>query len=576
MKNRFASYHLLWPLLEPFKWKMLQAMCALLAASGFTLLLPILMNHIVSAALISDLVQLQYGFMGLLLASIGLGFFSAYRFYLVSWLGERVVLALREKLFSHLTQLPAAFYDDHLVGELTSRLTTDTTLVEQVVGTSFSMAIRNLILLLGSLVFILFTSAYLTFMLLIITPVVVFPLIFLARRYRLLSKESQHYVADANAYANGILSMMDTVRAYQFENKAYQHFTTILDSGFEVSKRRIWARAQLTMVMSVVIISGMVAVLWLGTLEVFQGGSNLSPGDIGQFFGYAIYIAVAVAALAEVWGDLMRASGALSRSIDLLEKPIATHSGHKQVKNCDIEFDKISFSYPLRSHIQVLSNVSFKANAREVTALVGISGSGKSTLLKLLMGNYADYRGEIRVGGCAIKEIDIAKLRASIAVVSHQVGIFPTSIRENMTMGMTATDEEIFSVAKLASIDEFIHSLPDGLDTMVGERGVMLSEGQRQRIALARAILRDAEIILLDEATNALDAITEEAINHAMKHSFADKTILVIAHRLATVKDAHQIVMLDHGEVLAQGTHQQLLKQSDLYRQLADIQMVIS
>lgn len=576
MMNRFASYRLLGPLVYPYRLKLLQAAIALFAASGFTLLLPILINHIVSAALLGNVVGLQSGFLSLLAAAVGLGFFSAYRFYMVSWLGERVVLELRKKLFSHLTQMPASFYDENLIGELTSRLTTDTTLVEQVVGTSFSMAIRNLVLLIGSIIFILMTSAYLTLMMLVMTPFIVVPLIYLARKYRLLSKESQSYVAEANAYANGVLSMMDTVRAYQYESIANTHFDQVVENGFTASKKRIWARAQLTLMMTIIIISAMVAVLWVGTLAVFQGTSNLTPGDIGQFFGYAIYIAVSVAALAEVWGDLMRASGALSRGIDLLAQQPVRFEGTGRLQGFDIQFDQVCFAYPMRRHFSVLNHISFEAKYGQVTALVGMSGAGKSTLFKLLMGNYTDYEGQILIGGDDLKQLNIEKLRQSTAVVSHQVGIFPTTIRDNIKMGENISDEVLMDAARSASIETFIESLPDGLDTLVGERGVMLSEGQRQRIALARAILRDAPIILLDEATNALDAITEEAITHVLKHTFSDKIVIVIAHRLATVKDANHIVVLDEGRVDSQGTHQQLIKRSEIYKQLASIQMVIA
>lgn len=564
------------PLFVQYRWHVVQAILALFLASAFTLALPMMIKEIVTAAVAEDLAQLQTGFLVTLCVALGLGVASAYRFYMVSWLGERVVAVLRQRLFIHLTRMNSTFFDQNQIGELTSRLITDTTLVEQVVGTSLSVALRNFVLLLGSAVFLFMTSPYLSMLMLVVTPAVVAPVIYFARKYRLLSKESQAFIAESNAYANQVLSLIETVRAYQYEAAAHRHFSGVIEEGFRASKKRIWARSQLTVMIMVLVISAMVAVLWLGTLAVFTGDSGLTAGDIGQFFGYSVYISVAVAALSEVWGDLMRASGAMSRIIDLLAQPVDVQDSGADLKAYDISFDGVSFIYPLRKNIQILNKVSFEAQAGKVTALVGISGAGKSTIFKLLMGFYKHYEGSIQVGQSDSTELSTSGLRSSIALVSHQAGIFPMSLRENITLGGNYTEEAVLAAIKMANIDAFVEMLPDGLDTVVGERGVLLSEGQRQRVALARAIIRDADIVLLDEATNALDAITEEAITSALKGAFAKKTVLVIAHRLATVMDADHIVVLDQGEVQAQGTHRYLLKNSDIYRDIANIQMIIS
>lgn len=572
---KFESYRLITPIVLAYRWRLIQAVVALISASILTLCLPLAVRVIVDAGVANNLPAMKRGFILLLVIALSLGFASAYRFYMVSWLGERVVSNLRIRLFEHLLSLPSSFYDKNQIGELLSRLTTDTTLVEQVVGTSVSMALRNGLLLLGALVMLLITSSYLTMLVLVVTPLLIIPVVWFARRYRLLSKESQAYIAQSSAFANQVLSLIDTTKAYQYESAALSHFNDVVESGFTISKKRIYARSQLTVLIIFLMISAMVAIMWVGAVEVFEGQSGLTSGELGQFFVYSIFVATSVGTLSEVWGELMRASGALGRIIDLLAQDKQQHHGKGVLKGYDVEFEDVSFAYPQRHHIQVLHQVSFRAEAGKTTAIVGMSGAGKSTIFKLLMQYYIHSEGQVKVGGQSLADLDISRLRAKVAIVSHQSGIFPVTIRQNIALGRSGcTDNEVEYAAKLANIADFIEDLPDGYDTVVGEKGVLLSEGQRQRVALARAILKDAPIVLLDEATNALDAITEDAIGQALSNIFVNKTVIVIAHRLSTVKHADQIVLMDQGLVVATGDHQTLKKQSDIYAKLAEIQLL--
>ena len=572
-KPKFQSYRLLKPIVAQYKGAIFLAAIALLSAAGATLVLPMIVRFIGDAGVASDLILLQQGFIGLLVCALILGAASAFRFYMVSWLGERVVSDIRQKLFTHLLKLPSAFYDKNQTGELLSRLTTDTTLVERVVGTSVSMALRNSLIFVGSLIMLFITSVKLTFLVLALTPIAIIPIITFARKYRLLSKESQEYVASSSAFASGVLGVMDVTKSYQYEDVATKHFNQVVEDGFNVSKRRILARSWLTFFVLTLMVGALTAVMWFGMTEVMITQS-VSSGQLAQFFIYAIFVATAVGTLAEVWGDLMRASGAMDRILVLLAESEQDDQGKQSVNEYSIGFEEVSFAYSGREHLKALQKVSFEVASGTTCALVGKSGAGKSTILKLLMRYYAHASGQIRIGGKNILDLSLDSLRESIAFVGHDCGIFSTSIRDNLKLGSEYSDEAMMAACHKANIADFIETLPDEYDTLLGERGVLLSEGQRQRIALARAILRDAPIIILDEATNALDAITEEAISHALKDVFRDKTVLVIAHRLSTVINSDQIIVMDSGGVESIGTHKSLLKQSAIYAKLANIQLL--
>lgn len=572
--SRFAPYRLLKPILVQYRWQLVQALFALLAAAGFTLAFPIIIRMIGDAGSAANIILMQQGFLFLFVCAVFLGLTTACRFYMVSWLGERVVSDVRKRLFSHLLKLPNAFYDQNQTGELLSRLTTDTTLVERVVGTSVSLALRNSLLLVGSLAMLLYTSVKMTLWVLVMTPVAIIPVVMFARKYRLLSKESQEYVAKSSAYAAQVLGAMDVTKSYQYEATARKHFDVVVEDGFDISKKRIMARSYLTVFIFVLMVGAMVGVMWLGALEVLSANATLTSGQLAQFFGYAVFVATSAGSLSEVWGDLMRASGALQRIIALLAEIEQSDQGSQKSSGYNISFKDVSFAYPNRLHMKTLQGISFEVPEGTVTALVGPSGAGKSTIFKMLMRYYEHASGEIAVGGVNATKMSLKHLREKIAFVGHDCGIFPTSVRDNLSMGEVYTDEALHNACMKANIAGFIESLPDGYETLLGERGVLLSEGQRQRIALARAILRDAPIVLLDEATNALDAITEEAISHAISDAFKDKTVLVIAHRLSTVVNADQIVVIDQGAIESIGTHKSLRKGSSIYAKLAQIQLL--
>jgi len=574
VSGRFAPYKLLKPILKQYVGRLFQALFALLSAAGATLALPAVVRMIGDAGSAGSIILMQEGFVVLLICAALLGITSAYRFYMVSWLGERVVSDIKKRLFEHLLKLPNSFYDQNQTGELLSRLTTDTTLVERVVGTSVSLALRNALILIGALIMLFVTSIKLALWVVLLTPIAVIPVVGFARRYRLLSKESQSYIAKSSAFASQVLGAMDVTKSYQYENIANDYFNEVVEDGFQISKDRIRSRALLTLFIIVLMVSAMVVVMWLGALEVLSADAVLTSGQLAQFFMYAIFVATSVGSLSEVWGDLMRASGALQRIIALLAEKEQSDIGKEYTQAYNIEFKDLLFAYPKRQYLKSLQHVSFSVSEGTTAALVGQSGAGKSTAFKLLMRYYEPLIGKIEVGGVSIADMPISHLRELISFVGHDAGIFPTTIEDNLAMGHDYTKEAMINACEKASIANFIESLPDGYQTLLGERGMLLSEGQRQRLALARAILRDTPIVLLDEATNALDAITEEAISHAVSDVFKDKTVLVIAHRLSTVIHADKIIVLKDGEIESMGTHKQLCKSSETYAKLAQIQLL--
>lgn len=560
------------PLLFCYKGRLFLAFFALLVASASTLALPKWVGIISDALSDNNVEGMHAAFIQLIGIVVVMALSTAYRFYNISWLGERVVTDIRKQLFSHLLVLPKSFYDSNQSGELISRITTDTTLVERVIGTSLSMALRNILLVLGSLAMLLYTSVKLTLLVLIVTPVAIIPSLGILRKSRQLSSDSQAFVAKGSAFCSQVLSSMDITKAYQYEKSAIATFSGISEKGFLVSKRRINTRSLLTAVMLISMLLAMVSIIWVGMLAVIKG--DISSGQLGQFFMYAVFMASGLANLSEVWGDVNRGIGAMDRIMEILSVEAQSDDGDLSSESTEIEFQEVRFAYPSRDHMEVLHGVSLNIMPKQLTAIVGPSGAGKSSLFKLLMRYYPQKSGKISIGGVEIEKLSLQNLRGMIAYVGHDAGIFPASVKENLSLGKIYSDVELMRAAEKANIADFISTLPDGYDTELGEKGVLLSEGQRQRIALARAILRDAPIILLDEATNALDAITEEAINHALTDSFKDKTVLVIAHRLATVLSADQIIVMDQGEIEATGTHKSLLKSSKTYAQLAKIQLL--
>lgn len=570
--KKASIFSLLSPLIWQYKLSVLYAFLALILASGATLAIPKWVGFISDALSRGDVELMKISFMETAGLVVVMGFASAFRFYNVSWLGERVVTDIRKKVFSHLMLLPKFFYDQNQSGELISRITTDTTLVERVVGTTVSLALRNLLMLMGSLGMLLYTSVKLTALVLVVLPLALIPTLGFLWRYRVLSKESQGLIAKASSFASQVLSVMDISKAYQYEKTAIKTFNGICEDGFSVSKRRILTRAMVIAILINLMLLSMVAILWFGMLSVLNG--EISTGELSQFFMYAVFLGSSIANLSEVWGDVMRASGALARIVEILDEKPQEDLGDQLPKGSAIVFEDVRFAYPARDHLHVLHGVSFSLQEKTMSAIVGPSGAGKSTIFKLLMRYYGLTSGNVTLGGVSVSDISLSELRSMISYVGHDAGIFPASVRDNIAMGRVYSDVEIEKAAEKANIADFISTLPDGYDTELGERGILLSEGQRQRIALARAILKNSPIVLLDEATNALDAITEEAISQALLEVFKDKTVLVIAHRLATVVNADQIIVMDQGEVEAVGTHKSLTKKSEIYARLAKIQLL--
>ncbi|MCE6952030.1 ATP-binding cassette domain-containing protein [Cereibacter sphaeroides] len=574
--KRMGALRGLVPFLAPYRKLTFGALGALVLTAVISLILPVTVRRIVDGFMENNAALLDEYFAAALFIAAALALGTGLRYYLVTRLGERVVADIRRALFDRMMGMSPAFFERIMTGEVLSRLTTDTTLILSVIGSSVSVALRNLLILLGGLVLLLFTSTKLTGLVLLIVPLVVVPIVILGRKLRRLSRENQDWIAQSSGDASEALLSVQTVQAFTHERQSRDRFGEVTEKSFLSAKERIGTRAIMTVIVIFLVFTGIVGVLWVGARDVRSG--DMTPGEMVQFLIYAVMVAGSVGALSEIWSELQRAAGATERLNELLNADDPVRDPARPVPlprpvRGEIRFEDVRFRYPARPEVSALAGVDLVVNPGETVALVGPSGAGKTTILQLLQRFYDPQHGSVKIDGIDLRDMARDDFRRAIALVPQDPVIFATSARENIRFGRPdATDAEVEDAARAAAAHDFLSILPQGYETYVGERGVMLSGGQKQRVALARAILRGAKILLLDEATSALDAESERAVQTAVEAMAHDRTTLVVAHRLATVKRADRIVVFDQGRIVATGTHDQLVAEDGLYARLARLQ----
>jgi ATP-binding cassette subfamily B protein len=570
----------LWPYIRRHPGMVLAALVALVASAAAMLTVPVAVRRMIDSGFTAhDGVLINSYFAALIGIGAALAVASAGRFYAVNWLGERVVADLRAHVFRHLAMLGPAFYETTHSGEVMSRLTADTTQIKAAAGTALSQSLRNFIMLTGALIMMFVTSPALAALALAAIPAIVFPLMAYGRSVQRLSRRAQDRLAEASAYAADNLGAVRTMVSFGQEDAVAGRFAGAVDRAFDAARSRLVARAGLTAVAIFLVVASVVAILWFGSRLVIAGG--ISGGRLGQFVLYATFAASAMASLAEVWGELAQAAGAAERLSELLavQPALRTPAHPRPLPSPPLgsgSFSNVRCAYPARPDLPALAGVSFEVKRGETVALVGPSGAGKSTIFSLILRFYDADSGLVAIDGVPVAEADPRELRRRIALVPQDVAIFDDTIAANIRYGRPeATRAEVEQAAQLAQIDGFIAGLKQGYEEKLGERGVALSGGQRQRIALARAVLRDAPILLLDEATSALDAESEFAVQKALERLTADRTTLVIAHRLATVQRATRILVMDEGRIVEEGRHAELLRKGGLYARLAELQFAL-
>lgn len=579
--NRFAGLRLLGPYLRPYRGKVALAVLSLFVAAGTVLAFGACLRALIDRGFAQGRPDvLNYALASLLAVAFVLAIASGARFYLVSWLGERVVGTLRRDLFAHVVRLGPAWFEIKRSGDVMSRISSDAQLIEQVIGSSASVALRNTLMCIGGIVMLVVTNPKLALWVLAVVPVVVAPIIIFGRKVRRLSREAQARVADMVSEGAETLDAVRTVQAFAQEESAGARFTRATEKAFEAAVARISRRAVMTTFVIFIVFSAVGFLLWMGGQDVISG--RISAGDLSAFIFYAVLVASSGGAISETIGDLQRASGAAERLAELRdEQPIILETASPKAlpkpTRGALAFEDISFRYPTRPDSLALDRFDLRIAPGETVAIVGPSGAGKTTVFNLLLRFYDPEKGAVRLDGVDIRDLRLAELRGALAIVPQEPVLFTGSVADNIRYGRPdASDEEVRAAAKAASAIDFIEALPQGFDSHLGTRGVRLSGGQRQRIAVARALLCNPAVLLLDEATSALDAESERAVQQALDRLVHKTTTLVIAHRLATVQKADRIVVLEAGQVVDVGTHAELVRRGGLYARLAELQFNIS